>query len=395
MTRNVEQLQLSIPRILYMSMKQKNRYNTPIRVICAVLFVVFSFLYIYLFQGEQLALVQDHLAQGKTSNNTFVTALLITLLLMVLQVLLNRVGKLHGRYEAFSYLPSCALLALITKVDSVYSYSLVQWVVTLMIVVVVYVFVVWLEHNTLESRETKFLHRLIPNLGVMTALFVFTGWYGNNAPANSLELASWKYIHSGEYDKVLEVGKKSNDCNADLTALRNLALAKTGQLGTKLFAYPQPYGSDGLMMNRYNVQTPSYGAKEYYNALGASPYGGENAEEFYKRMMVNTDSVIYRDMYLSALLLDKNLTTFVAETTKNGEIESLVNAPKHYQEAYMIYNEQNPFSPVHVDGNESVTQRYHEYLALCEANADNPIVMKNLCKRHFGDTYWYYYDFVR
>ena len=85
----------------------------------------------------------------------------------------------------------------------------------------------------------------------------------------------------------------------------------------------------------------------------------------------------------------------MAETTKNGEIESQVNAPKHYQEAYMIYNEQNPFSPVHVDGNESVTQRYHEYLALCEANADNPIVMKNLCKRHFGDTYWYYYDFVR
>jgi hypothetical protein len=227
-----------------------------------------------------LALVQDHLAQGKTSNNTFITALLITLLLMALQVLLNKVGKLHGRYEAFSYLPSCALLALITKVDSVFSYSLVQWIVTLMIVVVLYVFVVWIEHNTLESRDTKLLHRLIPNLGVMTALFVFTGWYGNNATANSFELASWRYIHSGEYDKVLEVGRKSDECNANLTALRNLALAKTGQLGDKLFLYPQPYGSDGLMMNRYNVQTPSYGAKEYYNGLGASPYGGENAEEF-------------------------------------------------------------------------------------------------------------------
>ena len=386
---------LGIPRIFYISMKQKNRYNTPIRIICAVLFVTFSFLYICLLQGEQLALVQDHLAQGKTSNNTFVTALLITLLLMVLQVLLNRVGRLHGRFEALSYLPSCVLLALVTKVDSVYSYSLVQWIVALVIVAVLYVFVVWLERNTLESREAKFLPRLIPNLGVMTALFVFTGWYGNNAPADSLELASWKYVHNGEYDKVLEVGKYSADCNADLTALRNLALAKTGQLGDKLFLYPQPYGSEGLMMSRYNVQTPSYGAKEFYDKLGASPYGGENAEEFYKRMMVKTDSAIYRDMYLSALLLDKNLAAFVAETTKDGKVESLVNAPKHYQEAYIIYNEQYPFSPVSVVGNESVIQRYQEYLTLREANADNPIVMKNLCKRRFGDTYWYYYDFVQ
>ena len=94
------------------------KYDTPIRIICAVLFATFSFLYINLFQGELLALVQDHLAQGQTSNNAFVTALLITVLLIALQYFLNRAGKLHGCYEALSYLPSCVLLALITQVDS-------------------------------------------------------------------------------------------------------------------------------------------------------------------------------------------------------------------------------------------------------------------------------------
>ena len=371
-------------------MKRKLKNDTPIRIICALLFATFSFLYIYMLQGELLALVQDHLAQGQTSNNTFVTALLITLLLMGLQFLLNRVGELHGSYEACSYLPSCVLLALITKVDATYSYSPKQWIWSTVIVAALYVLIVWINRNTLQLRDTSFLRRLSPNLAVLTALFVFAGWYGNNTPAEQMELAAWKYTHSGRYDKVLKVGKRSDDCNADLTSLRNLALAKTGQLGTQLFAYPQPYGSDGLMMNRYNMQTPSYGAEEYYSALGAYPYGGECAEAFYKRMMVKTDSIIYRDLYLSALLLDKNLNDFAAHT-----VADIQDAPVHYQEAWMIYNEQHPFTPIAFVPDEAVAQRYHDYLTLREAYALDPIAMQNLCKRQFGDTYWYYYDFVK
>lgn len=376
-------------------MKRKPKYDTPIRIICAVLFAIFSFLYIYMLQGELLALVQDHLAQGQTSNNTFVTALLVTLLLIVLQFLLNRVGQLHGKFEALSYLPSCVLLALITKVDNTYTYSWKQWVVALVFVAVIYLLCVWLCKNTFESRDTKFLRQLTPNLGVLTLLFLFTGWYGNNVPADQMELAAWKHTHAERYDKVLEVGKRSDDCNVELTALRNLALAKTGQLGTKLFAYPQPYGSAGLMMNRYNVQTPSYGAKEFYKALGTTPYGGESATAFYHRMMVKTDSAIYRDMYLSALLLDRNLEDFVAQTTKDQAVESIGSAPVHYQEAWLIYNEQHPFTPIAFVPDVAVAQRYHDYLDLREEHASEPIVLQNLSKRQFGDTYWYYYDFVK
>ena len=379
---------------MFLLMKRKIKYDTPTRIVCAVLFSLFSFLYISLFQGELLALVQDHLAQGQTSNNTFVTATIITSILIALQYLLNRVGQLHGRYEAFSYLPSCVLLALITKVDSIYSYSWVQWVVALVVVSGIYLLVVWLSRNTFEPRDVTFLHLFTPNLGVLALLFIFTGWYGNNASAEQMELAAWKYTHDGEYEKVLEVGRKSGDYNADLTALRNLALAKTGQLEEKLFTYPQPYGSDGLLMNRYNVQTPSYGAKEFYGALGAMPYGGESAVAFYKRMMNKSDAPLYRDMYLAALLLDKDLASFVAHTAKDQE-EPFNGAPIHYQEAWMIYNEQNPFLPVSFVPDEAVAQRYQDYLILRETHASDPIVMENHSKRHFGNTYWYYYDFVK
>ena len=378
-------------------MKRKQKYDTPLRIICAVLFATFSFLYIYLFQGELLALVQDHLSQGKTTNNTLITASLITLLLIALQYFLNRMSKLHGRYEALSYLPSCAILALLTKVDNTLSYSWGLWVVAIVVVAVVYLLAVWINRNTLQPRDTAFLKQLTPNLGAMVVLFVLTGWYGNNHPAEKMELAAWKHTHSGKYDEVLSVGQKSDDCNARLTALRNLALAKTGQLGDRLFAHPQPYGSDGLLMNRYNVQTSEYGAKEFYDILGSTPYGGEKAAAFYKRMMQKSDFVYYRDLYAAALLLDKNLEDFTALTVdRTQSAESLSNAPAHCQEAWMIYNEQHPFSSIAFTPDSAVVaQRYQEYLALHEAHADNPVVTQNLCKRKFGKTYWYYYDFVR
>ena len=373
-------------------MSRKQKYDTPICVICALLFATFSFLYIYVFQGERLALLQDYLSKGQTTNNTLVTALLVTILLVALQYLLNKWSKLHGRYEALSYLPSCAILALITRFDSSFSYSWVQWVVTLLVVMGLNILIVWIDRNTLQLRDTRFFKQLTPNLGVMALLFAFVGCWGNNNASSTMELVAWKYTHNGEYAKVLNVGRMSDDCNVKLTALRNLALAKIGQLGDKLFAYPQPYGSDGLIMNRYNVQTPLYGSEEFYNALGGVPYGGEKAAAFYKRMMLKSDSVYLKDLYAAALLLDKDLDAFVSLTASNREASSSVSV--HTQEAWMIYNEQHPFTPIAFVPDEAVLQHHREYVALREAHADDPLVMQNLCKRKFGKTYWYYYDFL-
>lgn len=372
-------------------MKRELRQNIPIRIICALLFCTFSFLYIYVLHGERLALMQDYLAKGMTTNNTLITASIITLLLLALQWLLNRVGSLHGKYEAISYLPSCVLLALVTKLDSSLAYSWSQWLIAMGLVVLLYVLFVWLERNSLQPRGAGFLFLLTPNLGMLALLFVFTGTYSNDVPVEQMELTAWKYTHSRQYDKVLKVGERSMECSIELAALRNLALVKTGQLGEKLFAYPQPYGSAGLMMNRYNLQTTSYGAKEFYELLDAQPYGGESATAFYKRMAMKNDADIYRALYKSALLLDKDLETFAMQTISDG---ALTGVPVYYQEAWIIYNEQHPFTSIPFEPDEDVARRYEEYLALREANVDNSVVMQNLCRRKFGKTYWYYYDFV-
>ena len=103
-------------------MNKKTRTETTLRIVCAILFATFSFLYIYAFQGELLALMQDYLSKGVTTSNTFWAAAIITLLLCLLQFGINRISKLHLRWEALSYIPSCALLALITDVNDAYLY---------------------------------------------------------------------------------------------------------------------------------------------------------------------------------------------------------------------------------------------------------------------------------
>lgn len=374
-------------------MSRRTQYDKSISVLCAVLFVIFSFIYIYVFQGELLALMQDHLSGGVTQSNTFLTAFLLTLLLGGLQWLINRNSKLHGRWEALSYIPSCILLALVTDVnDGTMLYSASKWLWSIPISILLYIGVVWLNRMMTGVRKRDFFGLLWPNLLAFTLLFVFTAQVSNHAPAPHMELAAWHYIHDSKYDKVLEVGSKSDDYNPELTALRNLALAKTGQLGERLFHYPQPYGADGLVYNRHNKQSNAYGAAEFYRHLsGNIPYGGENGRAYTYRMAMKNDSAVYRDLYLAALLLDKDLEAFVKETGELTKADTL--CPTHYQEAWILYNEQHPDSPVAFIADSAMVSRFAAYRELQSEYDDNAVVAENLCRRKFGKTFWCYYDY--
>lgn len=374
-------------------MSRRTQYDKSISVLCAVLFAIFSFIYIYVFQGELLALMQDHLSGGVTQSNTFLTAFLLTLLLGGLQWLINRNSKLHGRWEALSYIPSCILLALVTDVnDGTMLYSVSKWLWSIPISILLYIGVVWLNRMMTGVRKRDFFGLLWPNLLAFTLLFVFTAQVSNHAPAPHMELAAWHYIHDSKYDKVLEVGSKSDDYNPELTALRNLALAKTGQLGERLFHYPQPYGADGLVYNRHNKQSNAYGAAEFYRHLsGNIPYGGENGRAYTYRMAMKNDSAVYRDLYLAALLLDKDLEAFVKETGELTKADTL--CPTHYQEAWILYNEQHPDSPVAFIADSAMVSRFAAYRELQSEYDDNAVVAENLCRRKFGKTFWCYYDY--
>lgn len=373
-------------------MSKNNKYDKSIRIICAVLFAIFSFIYIYVFQGELLALMQDYLSKGMTQNNTFVTASLLTVLLVLLQWFINRASKLHGYWEALSYIPSCALLALLTDVnDGTMLYSASQWLWGIPLTTLLYIGVVWFNRMIVSIRKKSFCGILWPNMLAFTILFVLTAQISNHAPAPHMELAAWKHLHNNNYEKILEIGRRSDDYNVELTALRNLAMAKSGKLGELLFHYPQPYGADGLIYNKHNKQSNTYGASEFYRHLGGNmPYGGEKGRPYCQRMTTKNDSAIYRDLYLAALLLDKDLTTFAKETSLLPHSE---HQPTHYQEAWLLYNEQHPNTPIEFVPDSAIVTNFKAYLALQREHKTNVIAAENLCRRKFGNTFWCYYDY--
>lgn len=373
-------------------MKRKNKYHTPIRIICAVLFATFSFLYIYLFQGELLALLQDHLSKGVTSNNALGTALIVTLLLLFVQWGVNRLSKLHGSWEALSYVPSCVLLALFTAIDGdTVHYSPSKWIWGVVLCLLVYVFIVWVERRVIALSRPSLMKQLWPNMMTFALLFVVTAQIGNHATVQHMEMAAWKYLHESDYEAMLKVGKQSDDYNVGLTTLRNLAMLKTGTLPERLFCYPQPYGVEGLIYHADDRCAENYSAMEFYTHLGTQPNEGETGRDFAQRLYATVDSVTYRDCYLAALLLDKDLDALAPEL--EAMLQKGAKLPTYYQEALLLYNTQHPEAPIAFVPDAQIVADYEAYCQLQQEHADNRVVARNKAMRQYGKTYWNYYDY--
>ena len=375
-------------------MSNRTRFDKTMSIICAILFATFSFIYIYTFQGELLALMQDYLSKGATTSNSFWAATIITILLCLMQYGINRISKLHGRWEAVSYIPSCVLLALITDVnDGTMLYTASEWLWGIPLTILLYIGLVWINRMHREVKRSSFVTFLWPNLLSFSLFFVLTAQISNHAPAPHMELAAWKYLHDDRYEDLLKVGKRSDDYNKELTALRNLAMFKTGSLSERMFQYPQHFGANGLIFKKNGKESISYGANEFYTRLGAEPYEGESGRSFAQRIASESDSIgiDFSELYLAALLLDKDLDTFAKETAEIAKSDNTL--PTHYQEAWMLYNELHPEATLSFAADSAIVKRFAAYRELQKEHTDNDIVASNLAKRKFGDTYWCYFDY--
>ena len=95
----------------------KNGSTVTIRVMCAIVFLTFSFCWLYFFQSDQLSMTQHVLSGGLTRYKPLLGTLIITILLMLLQLFVNRFVKLTKRSHALTYVPSMLLLALVSEVS--------------------------------------------------------------------------------------------------------------------------------------------------------------------------------------------------------------------------------------------------------------------------------------
>ena len=382
-----------------MSSNTNLSYKRAVRILtgaCGLLFSAFSFIYLYLFQGDVLGALHYSLSQGKTHYSPLAGAIIITLVLLIFRWGINGLLGLKGSVRSLSYFPSCLLLGVLTDVNrSLYHGGNFadKWLWLLPFLLIMYVGVVfvlrrifrhWLDH------ESSIIGLINSNLAILLILCLMTACIGNSDINFHHELAIENAIREKDYKAARKVGYESLDPSRTLTVLRAYALSREGTMGEHLFEYPQYYGSDGLLFSSSSQGTLRLDADSLYNYLGAKPYTAESTTDFLARICrdeVGKHTAL--DYYLSALLLDKKLDKF-ASVVEDSFFEQ-DTLPRYYREAIMLYKQSHPAYPL-VLNDTLMIQRLQEFDKL-QKEYTSPVEQKNRMRREFGDTYWWYYRY--
>ena len=364
-------------------------------LVCGFLFAIFSFVYLYVFQRDVLEALHFSLAHGKTEYVPFASALVITLILILLRWGVNSLLGLKGKVRSLAYLPSFLILCALTDVGrEVYMsgyHTAWRWLLPLLILLFVLA-AYWLRRifRSLLDEEVAMGSLVNWNIALLFFQCLLTVMIGNSDRGFHHELEMERHLRNGEYVRALDTGRLDLDAGRTLTALRAMAMTQAGVMGDRLFEYPQDFGSRGLFFADDSTATLRYTNDSLYHLLGGKPRAGETPAD-YLYGLCHADSVTRAavDYYLSALLLDKRVEEFAQAV--GVLLAPQDTLPRHYREAMTLYRSQHADS-VFAQQDSLVQARYAEYKKL-QAEPGAPLQERNRMKRNFGHTYWWYYDY--
>ena len=381
----------------------RNNSTVSIRLMCAIVFLLFSFSYLYHFQADILAVAQHVLSKGLTRYNRLVGALLITIVLQLLQLLVYALLRLRKRSHALTYLPSMLVLAMITDVSSdidlQFSLGAWWWVFPLVIIlwVPLVLFARALRDVEPESEPVGLFSRAMwINMLVMCFLIIVVVTIGNTHAVFHYRMRAESALLRGEYQRVLEIGEKSLETDTDLQMIRMYALSRTGEMAECLFKYPVAGNSSTMLPVEGKSHFSMYPVDSLYRYLGARP-GNPMTTTRYLELMQNRDTVDDKriaDYQLCGLLLDKHIDEFVYALRQHyteGDTLNIDRLPKHYREAMTLYTHLRS-KPVIVYHN-SVMDEDWKNLQELEAAYSDPTERKGMVEEHYRGTYWYYYEY--
>lgn len=371
--------------------------NSVITALCSIIFLSFSFVWLYKGEGEALRCLHYTLSGGMTTYSPLCGALIITALLWLLQWGLNMLMRFARSLSALAFFPAYLILTLLScinpdtsgadtshfavSIDKVY-----LWGGGLFFI---FYLIAGFFNRKLQNRANreKKQNVIIPNVLILIVFTYITGFVGNTNEVFHNELAVAQAIREGDFDKALQKGIKSPHHSRTLTALRALALSHTHTLGEKLFAYPQTEGAEGLFLDEADGAISMVTNDDICNHLGAHPkMAGETVMTYLDRMC-RADSASHeaREYYLCALLLEKELDIFQQALPLHYR-ETDKSLPRHYQEALLLKDSAGEMLVT----DSTVRSRFGEFMALRDQYPD-PVVQNNHIRRQFGDTYWWYY----
>lgn len=393
--------------------RQSSRTAGVIRYSCGILFLLFSFCYLFFLQGELLAEAQFVFSRGVTTYNLLAGAIIIPLVLLFLQWLVGIVSQLPPRFHALSYLPSMLLLAMITDVNktTLVHFGIGAWAWIFPLALVGYILLTLLL-RALDSRRYEpvgdIRTQLYPNFIILLALTLMVGSIPKTTDVYHFELKAERLILEKDYEAASRVGERSLRTSARLTQLRMYALSKQGLLAERIFDYPQHDGSKGLLDVTDTLPDYRFSPQAICLHLGAFSGNSVHSTQRFFDLVLADDTLWNQqtvDYYLCSLLLDKRLSDFKKQLPRYYHHSDTVQQvfsqlPKAYREALMLTASSSVVSqgkvPYDADtlsvDDAELLQRFMDYNKEKAAYSDLTERM-NLTHRHFGNTYWWYYDY--
>lgn len=378
----------------------KNGSTVTIRVMCAIVFLLFSFCWLFFFQADQLAMTQHVLSGGLTHYNSVLGTLIITGVLMLLQLVVYGFFKLKKRSHALTYVPSMMLLALVSEVsqqiESGDGVNLWIWVLPVL-VLFVWGTVAWIAKLAQEAESDRnfslFSRPMWINALLMALQIICVAWVGNTNAVYHYRMKTETLLADGEYQKALEVGKRSLESDANLLMLRMYALARENALGDKLFEYPITADVEQILPTSGRTRMFYCSEDSLYKFLGGRPAEPMTPMHFLE-LLERRDSVVLPqvvDYKLCGLLIDRQIDRFAREISKYYELDDRL--PKHYREALVLYthSRSNPVVVYH----HAVTDEDWRNLIELERRYSDPTERKGRVEDQYHDTYWYYYKYLK
>lgn len=375
-------------------------YQKTVRILivaCGLLFAVFSFVYLYVFQRDVLEALHFSLAQGKTHFAPMASAVVITLILILLRWGINSLLGLKGKIRSLSYLPSFIILWALTDIghDVYLSSSVSPWHWLLPLLILLFVLpAFWLRKifRTELNVEGSLIGLVNSNIGILLGMCLLTVFIGNTNRSFHHELAVEHDLLTHDYEKAQKVGYRSLEATRTLTALRALALSHAGNMGDKLFEYPQYYHSEGLFFDNDSLNVLRYTNDSIYKHLGNRPYNGEDHLSYLQRICYKESGKFTAlDYYLSALLLEKDIDGFAA-AMKDLYEPATDTLPRYYREALTIYADRYRTDSLATRTDSLTMSRYHDYKER-KKQFTSSTEERNRMRREYGDTYWWYFDY--
>lgn len=370
------------------------------RILCAAVFLLFTFFYLYFFQADMLAMMQHVLSGGKTQYNRIVGAVLITSILFLVQIGVRRATSLSGVFHALTYFPSFVLLTLLTGIDCDFpttkSFGLWLWLSPVLLLL--FVGVVWvLRKNGLTGSE-NFFHNSLPkvlwvNASLLVLQFLMVCGGGNTDEVFHYRLRVEQLLVDGDYEQALTVGEKSLNTDESLTMLRAFALSRAKKLGERLFEYPVAGGSNALLPDGKEAKCMLLPADNIFKNLGIRRKGNMDAMTYLLYLDRNGLAMkSVADYVLCGCLLDKDLDSFVRMVMRKYNITS-PSLPKYYKEALTLYTHIKS-TPAIVYHNEVLDADYADFQTLEKQHKD-AAERASYVRDTYGDTYWFYYFYQK